>query len=190
MKFRESGMPEVEQWSSFFNPEKVLGALEVTNQITNLIDIGCGYGTFTIPASKIISGEAIGIDIDNEAIEIVKRQMIIENISNIKILNGDVANIEFTDFLKKHYGPVDYICLFNILHCEDPIPLLQKSFELLKADGLMGVTHWIQEATPRGPSMSIRPAPHQIIHWCQSVGFQLMKEVHLPPYHFGQVYRK
>jgi len=42
----------------------VLKKLGVDKQIKTLVDIGCGYGTFLIPAASLISGKVIGIDID------------------------------------------------------------------------------------------------------------------------------
>ncbi|MEA4826376.1 MAG: hypothetical protein VB130_07050, partial [Clostridium sp.] len=55
MKYRESGMPSEELWQSFFNPVDTLKQMGVEKNIRTLIDIGCGYGTFLIPAAKLVS---------------------------------------------------------------------------------------------------------------------------------------
>lgn len=38
--------------------------------------------------------------------------------------------------------------------------------------------------------MDIRPTPQMIINWANETGFVLEKQVELPPYHFGLVFRK
>ncbi len=51
MKFRDSGMPVEKRWDDFFHPEEILTMMEIDPSIGNLLDIGCGYGTFLIPES-------------------------------------------------------------------------------------------------------------------------------------------
>jgi hypothetical protein len=53
MKARESGMPGEKIWEQFFDVEKILSELEVNNKIEKLVDFGFGYGTFTIPGSRL-----------------------------------------------------------------------------------------------------------------------------------------
>ena len=55
MKTRESGMPEEEVWRQFFDAEAVLRALKLTEKCRDVVEFGCGYGTFTIPAARIVS---------------------------------------------------------------------------------------------------------------------------------------
>jgi ribosomal protein L11 methylase PrmA len=51
-----------------------LESLEVSSDTENIIDIGCGYGTFLIPAPQIISGIAIGNDIDQAYLDICQKK--------------------------------------------------------------------------------------------------------------------
>ena len=53
MKARESGMPEESVWAGFFAPEAVLRKLGLTSSCGDVVDFGCGYGTFTIPAARL-----------------------------------------------------------------------------------------------------------------------------------------
>jgi len=51
---------------------------------------------------------------------------------------------------------------FNILHVEDPVELLREAFRVLSPEGKLGIIHWKTDpATPRGPSMAIRPQASQ-----------------------------
>ncbi len=52
MKARESGMPEEKMWKQFFDVDTILDELEIDNKIEKLVDLGSGYGTFTIPVSR------------------------------------------------------------------------------------------------------------------------------------------
>ena len=69
MKTRESGMSDESMWESFFDPPTVLAKLGLTDQCRDVVDFGCGYGTFTIPAARRISGTVTTCDIDEAAIE-------------------------------------------------------------------------------------------------------------------------
>ena len=56
MKTRESGMPDESMWDSFFDPPTVLAKLGLTDECRDVVDFGCGYGTFTIPAATDRAG--------------------------------------------------------------------------------------------------------------------------------------
>lgn len=190
MKYRESGMPSEELWESFFNPVETLKEMEVDKNIRDLIDIGCGYGTFLLPANELISGNAIGIDVDEKMIEICKNKIQDNDISNVYVINGDISTEETIEEFKRYKAEIDYITLFNILHCEKPLDLLKSAYNILNKNGKIGVIHWKYQETPRGPSMEIRPKPEDIIEWASKEGFILNKQVELPPYHFGLVFMK
>ncbi|MBU9723541.1 MULTISPECIES: class I SAM-dependent methyltransferase [Bacillaceae] len=190
MKYRDSGMPEEEVWESFFNPEVTLKLLEVNKDIGDLLDIGTGYGTFLIPAANLISGTAIGIDIDEKYLSICKNVVAQHQIKNVQIINGDISKEVTLHEVAKLTKQVDYISLFNILHCEKPVELMKQAASLLGTGGKVGVIHWIQDETPRGPPSHIRPKPEDIIRWGEEAGLNLKKQVDLPPYHFGLLLEK
>ncbi len=183
MKIRESGMPNELYWESFFDVSNIFSKLELIPSVKDVVEFGSGYGTFTIPASKIIKGNIYAFDIDNSMINRLKERSAKENITNIKILHKD--------FIKDKTGlkdnSVDYVMLFNILHAEDPISLFEESYRILKYKGKLAIIHWIySEITPRGPSLNIRPKPEDCTQWMKSAGFSLAKPVlSLPPYHYG-----
>jgi len=190
MKYRESGMPDEQMWDTFFNPTQILTQLDVNGNVNTLIDIGCGYGTFLIPAAKLVKGKVIGIDIENEMIETCKRKVIEYDMKNIDLLHGDISTKQTLKALEQYKGDIDYISLFNILHCEQPLSLLNTAYQILNNYGNIGVVHWKYEKTPRGPSMEIRPTPEIINGWALKSGFVLDKYVEFPPYHYGLVLSK
>ena len=79
MKVRDSGMPEEKIWNSFFNIDLILSELQINKQIYDLVEIGCGYGTFTIPSAKQIKGKLYAFDIEKEMLDIVKQKLLREH---------------------------------------------------------------------------------------------------------------
>lgn len=190
MKYRESGMPEEHIWDTFFHPSEILSKMAVDDHVNIFLDIGCGYGTFLLPASKIVRNRAIGIDIDEEMIRKCQENAKRDRLTKTEFLSGDMSSAETRTALEKYRNSIDYIALFNILHCENPVALLREAGRILNRTGKIGVIHWKYEDTPRGPSMDIRPTPDYIITWAADAGLYLERQVDLPPYHFGLIFRK
>ncbi len=183
MKIRESGMPKETYWESFFDVQNIFTQLQLDDKINDVAEFGAGYGTFTIPAAKIIKGKLHAFDIEPEMISILKEKIIKEKISNIKIQHVDFVK----EGTKLNDESIDYAMLFNILHAEDPVSLLREAYRILKHEGKVGIIHWVySESTPRGPSLDIRPKPEQCIEWLKQAGFNLGSDIiQLPPYHYS-----
>ncbi|UGV40770.1 class I SAM-dependent methyltransferase [Methanococcoides orientis] len=187
MKIRESGMPDEGKWEGFFEPYEILKTLGLNNSTIDVADFGCGYGTFTIPVSKIINGKVYAIDIESEMIDITEQKAKVENLSNVETA--------LRDFMSEGSGlkkeSVDYVILSNILHGEEPEKLLREAYRILSPKGKVGIIHWNHDpTTPRGPPMKIRIKPEQCIEWAISSGFKISGVYDLKPYHYGIVANK
>jgi SAM-dependent methyltransferase len=183
MKTRESGMPEEGMWVTFFTPEQVLRKLGLPES-GDVVDFGCGYGTFTIPAARITRGIVHALDIEPE--------MVASTRAKAETMALDNVRTELRDFVADGTGlwerSVAYAMLFNILHAESPALLLREAWRVLSPDGKLGMMHWNYDpATPRGPSMEIRPRPEECRKWAEQIGFHFVERVDLPPYHWGMV---
>jgi ubiquinone/menaquinone biosynthesis C-methylase UbiE len=183
MRFRESGMPDQELWDQFFDLKTILDDLEIRDLRGNIVDVGCGYGTFTIPAARKNNGIIYGLDIDGEMIQTVQKTAAQVGLRNVVAIQRD--------FIAEGTGLPDnsceYVMLFNILHVEEPLKILSESKRILMPGGKAGVIHWNYDSTtPRGPSMEIRPHPEQCQQWIKTAGFELIKPfIDFPPYHYG-----
>ncbi|MGB9977851.1 class I SAM-dependent methyltransferase [Methanobacterium sp.] len=187
MKVRESGMPGEKQWESFFEPEYILKTIGLDSNSVNVAEFGCGYGTFTIPASKTVKGTVYAFDIEQEMINRVIERAHNENLNNIQTM--------LRDFVNQGSGleneSVDYVMLFNIIHAENPEELLKETYRILGPNGKLGIIHWnFDPGTPRGPPMNIRPKPEQCIEWAVKAGFNFENKHNLKPYHYGLVFSK
>ena len=187
MKIRDSGMPDRGMWEGFFSPAKILETLGFNAGVRDAVEFGCGYGTFTIPAAKMISGKLFALDIEPAMVEATKAEAVKGGIKNMEVI--------VRDFMAEGTGleteSVDYTMLFNILHLEDPVSLLCEANRILRIGGRVGIIHWNYDpATPRGPSMDIRPKPENCIEWATKAGFTDPKRFDLKPYHYGIVMTK
>ena len=184
MKTRESGMPEEEMWQGFFDPEAILRSLKLTPSCRDILEFGCGYGSFTIPAAKIARGTVHGIDIERAMVDATRAKAEAAGLSNVRVCLRDFVS----DGTGLRDASVDYVMMFNILHAECPDVLLRESFRVLAPGGILGIIHWNYDpSTPRGPSIDIRPRPEQCRDWAIRAGFRLLAPgiVDLPPYHYG-----
>ena len=187
MRVRDSGMPEESYWESLFDVPRVLDELEIDQRIGDAVEVGCGYGTFTLPVAQRIRGTLHTFDIEQEMVE---RTLMRASTADIRNLRATVRDVIANGFGLPD-GSVDVVLLFNILHAENPEQMLRASAALLKPGGRILVIHWRSDVpTPRGPKLSIRPRPEQIAAWGKSVGLQADPSRLLPPWHFGLALRR
>jgi len=178
-------MPTDDMWASFFNVELILSELQINSDINDLVEIGCGYGTFTIPSAKRINGKLYGFDIEEGMLDIVNQKLKNESIVNVILEQRDVL-IQKTELAD---NSIDYVMLFNILHHDSPTDFINEAFRILKPKGKVGIIHWRSDVeTPRGPHLTIRPKPDQILQWIDKQRFYIHKKPFvIEPYHFGLI---
>lgn len=187
MKVRDSGMPEETMWSKFFDPEKILWKMDITTDLDSVVDLGSGFGTFSIPASQMIKGKVHAFDIEPD--------MILQLQTKIDQLDIKNITLHLKDFIAEGISlldnSVDYVMLFNILHHDNPHQILNEVFRILKTGGKAGIIHWRSDMpTPRGPHLDFRPTPEECKQWAVESGFAITKELTLKPYHFGIIITK
>jgi len=187
MKGRESGMPDEDYWNGFFDPAKVVDSLIPFADIGqgDVAEFGTGYGTFTLPVAGRVAGTVHGFDIEPDLVAFVQ-----DKCKRLRVTNVHLA---VRDFVLQGTGLPDesvaHVMIYNLLHIEDPVGLLQEAFRILAPGGSASVIHWRRDiATPRGPSMDIRPGPEDCTRWGRQAGFQQAETVDITaaaPYHYG-----
>jgi len=188
MKVRDSGMPDEKMWEGFFDARHILSQLAFDDANSDVVEFGCGYGTFTIAAARLTSGIVHALDIEPEMVRATAARAESLSLTNVRTVQRDFVG-DGTGLSDESVG---YAMLFNILHAEDTVGLLWEAHRVLRPGGKVGVIHWVYDAaTPRGPDLSIRPRPEQCQSWVQQAGFELVIPiVALPPYHYGLVGRR
>jgi SAM-dependent methyltransferase len=184
MKLRDSGMPAEAYWETLFDVSAVLDRLGIDCGVGDVVELGCGYGTFTLPVARKISGTLRTFDIESQMVIRTRQRAVSAGIPNIIAGVRDV----FAEGFGVPDASQDACLLFNILHCEEPQRLLAEAARILRSGGRLLVIHWRADpATPRGPAMDIRPTPQQISEWAGATGSFESPEapLQLPPWHFG-----
>ena len=190
MKGRESGMPDEAYWASFFEAEAAIDRLVGTAALGDVIEFGCGYGSFTVPTARRTAGRVFALDIEPEMVDCVRHKAVTFDLPNIQ---ADVR-----DFVAHGTG-VDsgsqaHAMIFNLLHLEQPVALLREAYRTLQDGGVLSVMHWRSDIpTPRGPSLEIRPTPEQCRKWMAEADFHTIQSVDLQsccPFHFGLLARR
>lgn len=191
MKVRESGMPDESYWESFFDADATVNVLFSSSSLSgHLVEFGCGYGTFTLPAALHTRGVVTALDIEPLMIDRTRQKAEARGLSNV--------NAEVRDFLADGSGldseTQDHALIFNLLHLEQPVALLREARRVLRDGGMLFVMHWRSDIpTPRGPSLAIRPRPEQCQTWLEEAGFRNIEPVDVQPccpYHFGLLARR
>ena len=184
MKIRESSMPEEAYWETLFDVPLILDRLTFFPQMRDVVELGCGYGTFTIPVARRIAGVLTTTDIDPVMVERTRQRTEEAGLSNVICRQRDVM----IDGFGVPPASQDVCLLFNILHGEGPVRLLAEAARILRAGGHVLVIHWrYDRATPRGPDLAIRPRSEQIIAWAGRTGALSLDGpvLDLPPWHYG-----
>jgi SAM-dependent methyltransferase len=175
MKIRDSGMPDEAYWETLFDVPLIIDRLGIAG-CGDVAELGCGYGTFTVPIAKVISGTLYTFDVEPAMLARTRARA-----ASLPV------RTEHRDVMAHGFGvQADAVLLFNILHGAQPVDLLRHAAEALKPGGLVYAIHWRYGETPRGPSLDIRPKPKDIVEWARMAGLPPLGDViDLPPWHYG-----
>lgn len=185
-KVRDSGMPLKEQWEAFFDPPGILDALDCKGLSEDIVELGCGYGTFTEAAAERTSARVYAMDIDPVMVAATAARVVSAGYRNVVTERRDFV----VDGFGRPDASVSFVLMFNILHIEDPVGLLREARRVLRPRGLIGVIHWNFDAsTPRGPPLDIRPRPEQCQTWAERANLHWLQSPSLPrsPWHWGML---
>jgi SAM-dependent methyltransferase len=179
-------MPDEDLWEQLLDVDLILDRLGIGAGLADVAELGCGYGTFTVPVAGRISGTLHAYDIDEAMVTRASERASRAGLANVVV--------EHRDVLANGFGlpdrSQDGCLLLNILHHEDPVAILSAAAEIVRPAGRLFVIHWRHDPeTPRGPDLSIRPRPEEIVAWGDLAGLRCLRgEVHdLPPWHYGLV---
>jgi SAM-dependent methyltransferase len=186
MLIRESGMPAQAYWETFFNVPLILDAFGFDSDLAPgpIAELGCGYGTFTIPLAQRLSVPIHALDVDPAMVATTAARAAAAGLAHVHASVRDV----FTAGFGLPPATCSAVLLFNILHAEDPVRLLRAARETVRPGGQIAVIHWRSDLpTPRGPSLAIRPTAAQLLAWADTATGLVLPPtpLDLPPWHFG-----
>lgn len=183
MKVENSGMPDEDYWGSLFDIKSIVEWLAIPEK-SEIVEIGSGYGTFTVPIARISKDNSItAFDIEPTMIETTKHNVISSGLSNVNCIVRDVLS----DGTGIESESINIVLLFNILHFDEKRVLLQEAARILKKDGIVAIIHWRKDIpTPRGPATELRPDMMQILNASKGLNLSFHGNSKLlEPYHWG-----
>ena len=183
MKVDDSGMPDEAYWSTLFDITRIVDWLNLENTTAPIVEIGCGYGTFTVPIAMATNTEVYAFDIEPPMIETAQKNARQSGVRNVRFSLRDI--IEEGTGLES--GSAGMVLLFNILHFDESRILLEEASRLLKPNGVVAIVHWRKDIeTPRGPRIHLRPDQHTILDSVKGLDLYFNgNSTILEPYHWG-----
>lgn len=183
-------MPDRYWWENLWpEPQKTLELLGLKSGCS-VLDLGCGYGHFTIPAASLVSpAPVVGIEICSPILEQARQ--------NSGALNNCCwLNENFLALKNLSLNKFDFVMMHSTFHgLPNPIKLVQDVTTLLKPGSFFSVINWLpipREKTiwldaPRGPKTEVRIHPSELIVTVLSATNKLsfVQFTPLPPYHYG-----
>lgn len=192
-EFQNTGQPDWDWWGRLWvAPGETLRRLGVSEGNT-VVEVGSGNGYFALPAARIAEPAPVyAVELDRELLEEAARLADMKGIENLVAVNADAASL--SDHLP---GDADVALVANILHgVEDKVGLAREVHDTLRSDGRLIVVNWrdvpMEETTvdgePRGPPTELRMSPVETEDAFEEAGFEVLRSVELPPYHYGTVF--
>ena len=99
-----------------------------------VVDYGCGPGSYTIPAAKLVGqeGKVFAVDIHPLAIRTVRQKAARESLTNVEAILVDSYNTEIQG------SSIDLVLLLDTLHMiGDCDALFREIYRILKQDGIL-----------------------------------------------------
>jgi len=191
--FPATTMPDRAWWAALWpRPEQTLRSIGITPGMT-VLDLCCGDGYFTAPLARLVEGKLIALDIDGDMLDVAKREVAAAGAQVQRWICADAMA------LATHLTePVDFVLIANTLYgAPDQAGLARAVRAVLCPAGLFAVINWYPKdpaetpvlGQPRGPKIELRLSPAAAAAVLEPAGFQMVKLVGLPPYHYGAVFR-
>ncbi|WP_231510583.1 class I SAM-dependent methyltransferase [Fischerella sp. PCC 9605] len=185
-----TSMPDRDWWTKLWSyPQETLKIMGLQSGMS-VLDLGCGYGHFTIAAAQIVKPAlVVGVDIDFPIL--AQARQAAQQLPNCLLLNQDILAI--TQVIANQF---EYITIHSTFHgLPNPVEFVRQIVSLLKPKGYFSVVNWrpipredtIWLGKPRGPKTELRICPQKLLSIVQTATEQLVavQQVDLPPYHYG-----
>lgn len=184
-----TSMPDHDWWESLWShPQATLQALGLKPGMS-VLDLGCGYGHFTIAAAEMVyPALVVGADVDGP---ILLEAQAAARLDNCLWLNQDLLSLS-----QRVFNKFDYVMMHSTFHgLASPVNFVANIVDLLNPGGCFSVINWLpisREDTiwmgkPRGPKTELRLSEEQFLTIVQTANSSLAvtQRLLLPPYHYG-----
>jgi SAM-dependent methyltransferase len=172
--------PDRDQWQK---PEQIMDALLIAEG-SKVAEIGAAGGWFTVRLARRVgpNGKVYAEDIQSEMLEVIKRRVQHENLTNVERVLGTAKDPRLPNGL-------DAVLIVEVFsEMDDPIELLKKVARSLKPQGRVGIVDFTPGGGGPGPAPEERVSPEVEIRTAEAAGLQLIKREEVPPFMFLLVF--
>jgi ubiquinone/menaquinone biosynthesis C-methylase UbiE len=151
------------------NPEVILQEAGLKAGQT-FMDIGCGAGFFTLPAARIAgkTGVVYGLDIQENAIAVIRQSARTEGLTNIQVRAGEAEETLLCE------ACADIVFFGIVLHdFRDPARVLKNARRMIKPGGKLANLDWKKMETGMGPTVSKRIDEADATRLIEEAGFKV-----------------
>ncbi len=162
------------------DPEKILRRVGLLPGMI-FVDVGCGEGFFSVPASRIVgnAGHVYAFDINAEEISRLEQTAEREGLDNIV---AQVGEAEKTILFE---AEADIVFLGIDLHdFADPAKVLSNARRMIKPAGRLVDLDWKKEQMDMGPPFHIRFDEAKASRLISEAGFTVEAVTESGPYHY------
>jgi len=134
------------------------------------MDVGCGYGFFTIQAASVVgeTGKVYAVDVDALSIDRLKREAAEKGLKNIHAEVGEAEKTVFCD------ACADIVLYSIALHdFRDPAEVLHNAKRMIRPSGTLVNLDWKKKPMPLGPPLQIRFSEEQAANLIKQAGFTI-----------------
>jgi SAM-dependent methyltransferase len=191
--YAASSMPDRDWWAALWpDPAAVLERMGIIPGM-RVLDLCCGDGYFTAALAKL-AGDVCALDADPAMLRAAEVEAALQGVSLRRTVCGDAGAIG--RLLREAF---DYVLLANTLHgAPDKGKLARSVHAALGPMGKFGVINWLplpREQTivlgkRRGPATALRLSVEETRAMVEAEGFETVKTMSLPPWHYGVVFRR
>lgn len=173
----------------FLHPERILARFDIRPGMI-VADFGAGGGYFSIPAARKVgeNGKVYAIDIQKEALSIIKSKAALEHLLRIETIWADLESSAGSHLPA---NSVDFVIIANILfQSEKKENVLREASRVLRSGGQLAVLEWDDTPFPAGPPLVLRVPKRTIKQLAESSGLALEKEFEAGSHHYGLLFKK
>jgi predicted methyltransferase len=177
--------PDRDQWQ---RPDQIMDLLQIAEG-SAVADLGAGGGWFTAKLSSRVgpNGVVYAEDIQPAMIEVIERRRLRENLRNVRTVLGTPNDPRLPKGIDAALI-VDAYCEMEIPP-GDPVMILRRVGESLKADGLVGIVGFNPGAGGPGPAPDQRVNTEAVIDAAAAAGLRLIAhEPQVNPFQFLLVF--
>jgi SAM-dependent methyltransferase len=175
--------PDRDVWQ---RPEQVMDALNIAEG-SIVADLGAASGWFTIRLARRVgpNGRVYAEDIQPQMIEVIKRRLPRENLTNVETRLGTADDPDLP------IGKLDAILIVEAFHeMERPVALLRNAARALKSKGRLGIVEFTMTGGGPGPPMDERVDPERIIREASEAGLTLIARPNILRFQYMLVFAK